>query len=189
MMRTRKEKIRKLKGQSRASYIRIINSRKGKKNRKEGKTHQNNSRTFPRAEGYKISHWKCSASGHFRTLGTKRKNPTNFQREKTAVKVSNNSFPIHPFSRSYWREYSAKTRVNQEKGGLGIQEIQKPAQEGVASCVQMPRASGPGGSVKSSPRRWINTSCVWIYEGNSGHWRRVWSWNNNNTKLKKQGNY
>ena len=64
-----------------------------------------------------------------------------FQREKAATKVSNNLFPICPLSRSCWREYSGKVRVNQDRRGLGTQEIGKPVLETGVSCVQDARTS------------------------------------------------
>ena len=80
----------------------------------------------------------------FQNTGNKKKNPTNFQREKAATKVSNNLSPICPLSRSCWREYSTKVGVNQERGGLGIQDIGKPVLETGVSCVQDARTSVPG---------------------------------------------
>lgn len=164
-MRNRKEKIRKLKCQSRGSHNQIINSKKSKQNKKEGKTQQNNSRTFPRAEGHEIPRWKHPAwwmkmdkhkdtlSWNFRTLGTK-KNSTNVQREKIAIMVLDNLLTIHSSSRSYWTGCSTETRVNQEKQRLRMQKTGKLAGEEGASCAR--GAQGRWSSVQSSPRRWIN---------------------------------
>lgn len=164
-MRNRKEKIRKLKCQSRGSHNQIINSKKSKQNKKERKTQQNNSRTFPRAEGHEIPRWKHPAwwmkmdkhkdtlSWNFRTLGTK-KNSTNVQREKIAIMVLDNLLTIHSSSRSYWTGCSTETRVNQEKQRLRMQKTGKLAGEEGASCAR--GAQGRWSSVQSSPRRWIN---------------------------------
>lgn len=81
------KKEKKIEVLVRESYVGIINSRKSKQNKKEGKTQQNNLRTFPRVEGHEIPlRMPVMMDGlivksiiiESQNTGNKEKNPTNF---------------------------------------------------------------------------------------------------------------
>lgn len=193
-MRNRKEEIRKLKCQSRGSHIQIMNSRKSKQNIKEGKMYQNSSRAFPRADSSLKVPSRMDENGlkqrpviiKFQNTGNKEKFYILPER-KTAMEVSNNSFPCTP-SQEVRGGSAPPNRQWIQKGedfGYRKQDLQHKREK--PAVLQTLRASSLGWRVEilQGEESTEYLMCLTVRRRCKAL-GRVWDWNCNNTKQEKK---